>query len=224
MSLGPPLLQCLSEGWGQIFTALRNQRAPGWQPKAGTSTGLLVVTDPLTASGPWTQTAAQVSGGITSYSQQALPHYPGLSGSASLRCAHILLPLFLPFLHCSLLLVSPRVSEGLRSPWEIVSGVPLPTIMVPGREIILSTVSTPRPVWGWTGSPLRLAPCLGPMTQVWCSFILGLLFTRCAQVTPCESHLSQAHSWPGPVVPDGDLLVLGVLPWVPDWVLLVPEW
>jgi hypothetical protein len=33
--------------------------------------------------------------------------------------------------------------------------------------------------------------------------ILGLLFTWSAQVVPWESHLSQAHSCPGPSVPGG---------------------
>ena len=63
-----------------------------------------------------------VPGGITGYSHQAVPHYPQVSSSASLHCAHILLFLFL--FHFSttylLLLVVPGVSEclGLSQVWS----------------------------------------------------------------------------------------------------------
>ena len=54
-----------------------------------------------------------VPDGITGYSHQAVPHYPPVSSSASLHCAHILLFLFLfRFSTTSLLLlVATGVSE-----------------------------------------------------------------------------------------------------------------
>ena len=59
-------------------------------------------------------------GGITGYSHQAVPHYPRLSSSASLHCAHILLFHFLFHLSTTYwcLLVVPGVSLS-----EVVSGV-----------------------------------------------------------------------------------------------------
>ena len=58
-----------------------------------------------------------VPGGITGYSHQAVPHYPRVSSSASLHCAHILLFLFLFHLSTTHLLLSvvSGVSECLGS-------------------------------------------------------------------------------------------------------------
>lgn len=54
--------------------------------------------------------------GITSYSHQAVPHYPRDSSSASLHCAHILLSLLSDFSNIHLLLLlAPRISEYLGS-------------------------------------------------------------------------------------------------------------
>ena len=60
------------------------------------------------------------SGGITGYSHQAVPHYPQVSISASLHCAHILLLLFLFYFSATdlLLLVALGVSECLGSSQE----------------------------------------------------------------------------------------------------------
>jgi hypothetical protein len=118
MTPGPALPRCPGEGWGQFCTALRHQHVSR-QPKPGTSAWPLVVTDPcccratdLDASGSTGQDPTMVSGGIAGYSQQAFPHYPQVSSSASLHCAHVLLFLFL--FHFStiylLLLVVPGVS------------------------------------------------------------------------------------------------------------------
>ena len=68
------------------------------------------------------QDPTMVPDGITGYSHQAVPHYPRVSSSASLHCAHILLFLFL--FHFSttylLLLVAPGISEclGLSQEWS----------------------------------------------------------------------------------------------------------
>ena len=62
-----------------------------------------------------------------------------------------------------------------------------------------------------TGGHLRLAPCLGPMVLVWW-LSPACYFSGPAQVAPCEGHLSQAHSCPGPMVPSRVLLVSSSLP------------
>lgn len=54
-----------------------------------------------------------VSGGITGYSHQAVPHHFHVFSSASLHFAHILLFLFHFSTTYLLLLVVPRVSESL---------------------------------------------------------------------------------------------------------------
>ena len=61
-----------------------------------------------------------VPGGITGYSHQAVPHYPGVSSSACLHCALIILLLFL-FHHLIAYL------SGTRGLWVsgVISGVVL---------------------------------------------------------------------------------------------------
>lgn len=61
-----------------------------------------------------------VPSGITSYSHQVLPHYPRVSGFASLHSAHTLLFLFLFSFSttCLLFLVVLGVSRCLRSSQE----------------------------------------------------------------------------------------------------------
>lgn len=56
----------------------------------------------MVPSGSTGQDPTMVPGDITGYSHQAVPQYPGVSNSTSLHYAHILLFLFLPFLHYSL--------------------------------------------------------------------------------------------------------------------------
>lgn len=71
------------------------------------------------ASGSTGQDSTKAQG-IISYSLQAVLHYPLVSSSASLYCAHILLflRLFLVFTTFLFLLVVPRVLEYLSLPQE----------------------------------------------------------------------------------------------------------
>jgi hypothetical protein len=71
-------------------------------------------------NGSTDQNLTMALGGITSYSDQAVPHYPQVSSSASLYCLHILLFLFLFHFFTTYLLhiVMPSVSGCLESPQE----------------------------------------------------------------------------------------------------------
>jgi hypothetical protein len=142
-------------------------------PRSGTSAWPLVETDPccraidpdMPCCGSTCQVPTMVPDGITSYSHQSVPHYPWVSTSASLHCAHILLFFFssisLP-LTCSYSWLLGHLSvwgclmNGLRS------AMTCSCIMAPGQRSSWA-LSTPhsRPMKCWTGGYLRLAPLQG---------------------------------------------------------------
>jgi hypothetical protein len=91
-------------GVGPALDSLQYQHVPKWQIRLGTCVWPLVVTDPcwcramgldVAPSSSTGQDPTMVPGAMTSYSHQAVPHYPQIYRSASLHCAHVLLFLFL---------------------------------------------------------------------------------------------------------------------------------
>ena len=124
-----------------------------------------------------------VPGGITGYSHQA--HYPQVSSSASLHCAHIFLFLFL--FHFSTtylcLLVACRVSECLRLSQERSRKC---NVMVPGRGHLRHGLLLPGPAQHRTDghlSLLRIAPCPGRPHSAGQVAVLGLFLTWSHELT-----------------------------------------
>lgn len=122
----------------------------------------------LAFDGSTQQDLTMVPGDITDDSYQSLPHYPKLSSSISLHCAHIVL--FLSILH-----FSTAYLPDLSVPWApavisgVVSGVLCPSSVFCHRTGVISGMfCTPGPVWYQTGGHLSLASCPGPVVPVWC--------------------------------------------------------
>ena len=104
-----------------------------------------------------------------SYSHQVVPHYPPVSSSASLHCAHILLLLFLFRFSTTylLFLVVSRVSVCLGSSQQWSQECYVLPVHYDTRHGLSQAWSAPlpsRPAWCPTGGHLGLALCPGRTT------------------------------------------------------------
>lgn len=148
---------------------------PDGSPDHGCLSGLWWLQTPA-ASGSLIQTRQNrpeppmVSSGITSYSHQAVSHYPQVSSSSSLHCAHIL--------RCSFSFISLPLScstqwnPGSLSVWDhlrrgLRRAIPQSCIVDPGKGHLSCSLPLPRPSQHQTGSHHRIVLCLDTMAPVW---------------------------------------------------------
>jgi hypothetical protein len=128
-TLRPALPQCPDKEWGQFYSTFKTSAYPRAAAQtrniclAFVCNRLLLLQGHRPRYSPRSHTGQDptlIPGDITRYSQQSVPHYPRVSTSASLYCAHILLSLCVPFLHHWLAPLS-----GAWGLWEpgVISGI-----------------------------------------------------------------------------------------------------
>ena len=140
--------------------------------------------------GPWwlPSPGPMVPGGITGYSHQAVLHYPRVSSSASLHCAHLLLFLFLflfLFLSLSLSLSLPFFHHLL----ALLSGLRASEYKV-GSGVVSSVLCFTCALWHREGVILGVSPCPSTLAVLSGNAILLIIQMSIGQNTECRHSLS----------------------------------